>query len=447
MQSQTIHPAPHLRGTISVPGDKSISHRALIFSAIAEGDSRIRNLLLGEDVLATMRIMQQLGVKMSHKPEEIRPGETLIVHGVGLYGLRPSPRLLDCGNSGTTMRLMMGLLSAQPFESTLTGDHSLNRRPMERVIKPLAEMGARFDVEQKGGERTIRVKGTKKIGARDATTGGIKFHLPVASAQVKSALMLAALYAAEETLVIEPSPSRDHTERLLAAMGVKLFKKGNEVMIHPAEKLQPLDITVPGDFSSAAFFVVGGLIVPHSDLILKDVGINPTRSALADVLREMGGSVRIGKPRLIADEPVADIHVQSSPLRGFELKGEIIPKLIDEIPIFAVAAVCARGKSSVSDAAELRVKESDRIAVLAAELKKMGVVVEEKPDGLVLSGTLHEGKTRLMGGAFDSHGDHRIAMSCAIGALAAQNSSVISDVECVATSFPGFFEILHQLAS
>lgn len=437
MKSVTIHPAPHLRGAVAVPGDKSISHRALIFSALASGPSHIKNLLLGGDVMSTMRILQQLGVKMSHRPEELKAGDALTIFGAGLHGLRPSPRCLDCGNSGTTMRLMMGLLSAQPFESVLTGDHSLNRRPMERVIQPLGEMGARFEVEQKGGERYIRVKGTKKI------TGGKSFHLPVSSAQVKSALMLSALYAKEETLISELSPSRDHTERLLTAMGAKCFKKGNEIVATPAERLNPLDITVPGDFSSAAFFLVGGLIVPHSEVTLKNVGVNPTRSALADVLREMGGKITMGKPKMTADEPTTDITVCSSSLRGFELKGEIIPKLIDEIPVFAVAAACAGGKSTVSDAGELRVKESDRIAVLAEELQKMGVTIKEKPDGLTIEGT---GGPNLKGGAFDSHGDHRIAMSCAIAALTAGNSSVIRDVDCVATSFPGFFDILRQLA-
>ena len=295
-------------------------------------------------------------------------------------------------------------------------------------------------MEQKGDERYIHVKGTKKIGANGATTGGKNFHLPVASAQVKSAILLAALFAKEETLVVEPAASRDHTERMLAAMGARLFKKGNEVMIGPATKLKSVDITVPGDFSSAAFFLVGGLIVPHSEIVLKDVGVNPTRSALVDVLREMGGKLTVQKPRIVTDEPVADMMVQSSTLRAHDLKGEIIPKLIDEIPLFAVAASKARGQSSISDAAELRVKESDRIAVLAVELRKMGVNVTEKPDGLVLSGG-----APLRGGTLDSHGDHRIAMSLAIGALTAGNSSIISDIECVATSFPGFFEFLSQL--
>ncbi|MBI4411297.1 MAG: 3-phosphoshikimate 1-carboxyvinyltransferase [Deltaproteobacteria bacterium] len=438
MKSQTIHQAPHLRGEITVPGDKSISHRALIFSAISEGKSRIRNLLLGEDVLGTMRILQQLGVKMSHLPGEIRSGETLIVHGTGLHGLRPSATLLDCGNSGTTMRLMMGLLAAQPFESILTGDRSLNRRPMERVMNPLAEMGARFKVEHKGGERFITVQGAKKIGAGD----GKNFHLPVASAQVKSAIMLAALYAKEETLIVEPAPSRDHTERMLAAMGVRLFKKGNEVMVKPAVKLEAIDIAVPGDFSSAAFFLVGGLIVPSSEIVIKEVGVNPTRSALIDVLREMGGKLTVQQPRMAADEPVADLVVRSSSLRGHDLKGEIIPRLIDEIPIFAIAASQAKGRSTVSGAAELRVKESDRIAVLVEELGKMGASISEKSDGFVI-----EGGSKLKGGTFNSHGDHRIAMSCAIGALTIGNSSVISDIGCVTTSFPGFFDFLSQLTS
>lgn len=436
MVSKTIQPISHLRGTITLPGDKSISHRALIFSSLATGDSTIQNLLLGEDVLATMRIFQQLGVSMSHTPEELKEGDILTVHGVGLHGLKPTKEVLYCGNSGTTMRLLMGLLAAQPFDSTLTGDESLNKRPMERVTQPLSKMGAHFSIKEKGGGRLIHVKGKKHL------KGGTTHHLPVASAQLKSALLLAGLYASQETLIVEPASSRDHTERMLAACGATMEKKGSELMIQPIQSLKPLKLLIPGDFSSAAFFLVGALILPNSEVTLQGVGINPTRAALIEVLTEMGGKIEVSNRDLINDEPLADLSVKSSPLRGWDLHGEIIPKLIDEIPIFSIAASKAKGKSTISDAAELRVKESDRIQVLASELKKMGVSLEEKEDGLVI-----EGGSLFQSGTFLSHGDHRIAMSLAIAALSARNPSIIQDSDCIATSFPHFFEKMAQLSS
>lgn len=436
MSSQIIQPIKSLRGSISLPGDKSISHRSLILASLAEGDSQIKNLLLAEDVLATLRILQQLGVSMSHRPDEIRPGDTLVVHGVGLRGLKHTKEILDCGNSGTSMRLLLGLLAAQPFESTLTGDDSLNRRPMDRVIKPLTEMGARFSITQKDGKRLIKVKGSKYL--KKSTV----HHLPVATAQVKSAILLAGLYAPEETLVVEPSLSRDHTERMMTAAGVKLMRKGSEVMVYPVESLKPLNLTIPGDFSSAAFFLVGGLIIPDSEIALKAVGVNPTRAALIDILREMGGEVQVQKEHLRGDEPVADLLVQSSPLRVRDIGGDVIPKMIDEIPIFAIAAARAKGKTTISDAAELRVKESDRISVLAAELLKLGVPVEEKGDGLII-----EGGFPFKEGTFESHGDHRIAMSLAIAALSMRNPSTILNTGCISTSFPTFFQKIDELSS
>lgn len=434
--NQTIQPVKSLKGTISLPGDKSISHRSLILASLAEGESKINNLLLGEDVLATMRILQQLGVPMSHKPGELKDGETLSIRGVGLRGLKPTKEVLDCGNSGTSMRLLLGLLAAQPFESTLTGDESLNKRPMDRVMKPLIEMGAHYTVKEKEGGRLIKVKGAKLL------KGGVSHHLPVASAQVKSALLLAGLYAPEPTLVLEPTLSRDHTERMMAACGVTLVKRGLEILIEPAQILKPLETTIPGDFSSAAFFLIAGLIVPNSEITLESVGTNPTRAALVEILREMGGQVQVQSEHIIGDEPIGNLVVKSSKLRGIDVGGDVIPKVIDEIPIFSIAASKAKGSSTISNAAELRVKESDRISALLPELRKLGVSVEEKFDGFTVQGV-----DSFRSGTFESHGDHRIAMSFAIAALTTGNPSTIQNTECIATSFPDFFEKMAQLSS
>lgn len=430
MSSQSIHPAKSLKGEITVPGDKSISHRALIFASIAEGKSTIQNLLLGEDVLGTMRILQQLGVKMSHRPEELREGDVLTIEGSGLQSLKEPKDVLDCGNSGTTMRLLLGLLAAQPFEATLTGDPSLNKRPMDRVIEPLQKMGASFQIQQKSGRRLIVVKGSPK-------PQGIDYTLPVASAQLKSALLIAGLFAESKTVVRQRAASRDHTERLLQSLGANLKQSDQEIILQPAESLAPFNISVPGDFSSAAFFIVAGLLMPRSSLIIKNVGLNPTRSALLDVLGEMGASIEIQNKKNVSGEPMGDVLVRSSSLKAASIGGNIIPNLIDEIPIFSVAAAISEGKSQISDASELRVKESDRIAALSEELKKLGVVVEELKDGMNIFGgsTFHAGN-------FKSHGDHRIAMSLSIAALKADGPSVIEDVDCVSTSFPNFFKLL-----
>lgn len=418
--SQTIFPAKSLKGIISVPGDKSISHRALILASLAEGESHITNLLLGEDVLATMQILQDLGVKMSHQPHQIKAQDTLTIYGKGLHSLKASKNILYCGNSGTTMRLMLGLLAAQPFESVLTGDESLNKRPMERVIKPLTQMGAQFSIQESKGKRLIHVVGTSKL------KGG-EFVLPMASAQVKSALLLAGLYTKIPVMVIEPGFSRNHTEIMLGNMGVPL---------------KPLDFLVPNDFSSAAFFIVAGLVVPNSQLILKDVGLNPTRSAFIEVLKKMGGNIQIQNKKTMMGEEMGDLLVKSSSLKGYHLQGEVIPQVIDEIPIFAIAASCAKGKSEVSHAHELRVKESDRIKTVCLEVAKLGVSIQEKKDGFII-----EGGRSFQSGTFESHGDHRIAMSLAIASLLAPQASVINNVDCVATSFPSFFKILDRVKS
>ncbi|MDO8519628.1 MAG: 3-phosphoshikimate 1-carboxyvinyltransferase [Deltaproteobacteria bacterium] len=430
MKSETITPAKSLSGNFCVPGDKSISHRSLILAALAKGSSTIKNLLLGEDVLNTMRILKALGVSMSHQPEQLREGETLTVYGGKPFS--PPRENLDCGNSGTTLRLMLGLLSAQPFESVLTGDTSLNRRPMDRVMKPLEAMGARFEVLHEKGRRLIRVKG--------AHLKGIDFPLPVSSAQVKSALLLAGLFARGETTLTEPEESRDHTERLLRAMGAKLVSENRSLTLVPGTDLAPGNVEVPGDYSSAAFFVVAGLIVPGSQITIKNVGVNPTRIGLHDALLKMGGNITFKKERTVSGEPIADLLVKSSPLKAADIRKEI-PRAIDELPIFAVAATHAKGVSEVSDAGELRVKESDRIATLGAEMKKAGADFEEKKEGFKI-----RGGASFKAGTFKSHGDHRIAMSLAIASLTGSKPSVIEDTECVATSFPSFFNLLKSVS-
>lgn len=432
-----VKPLGRLKGTIQIPGDKSISHRALILASLAEGVSKIRHLLLAEDVLATLRILQQLGIRMSHKPEELKSGDELKIYGEGLNALRAPSGILDCGNSGTTLRLIMGLLAAQPFEATLIGDASLNKRPVERVQKPLEKMGGGFGVTyDRKGKRFIKSCNVREI------YGGIGHELPVASAQVKSAIMLAALYGTESTTIIEPAPSRDHTERMMSAMGVHVVREGTTTEIFPPKKINPIDLTIPGDLSSASFFIVGSLIIAGSEIRLTSVGLNPTRSAIIRVLMDMGGKIEIENYRTTAGEISGDLVCRSSSLSGFNLGGVLIPNIIDEIPIFSVAASVAQGTSSVFNAAELRVKESDRIKTMVAELSKMGVSIQEREDGFEISGG-----SPLKEGTYSSHGDHRVAMSMAIAALKAPKPSIIEDVECVNTSFPSFFGILEKLSS
>ncbi len=436
MNQFSLKPSRGLKGTIQVPGDKSISHRSLMFGALARGPSTIKGLLLGEDVLSTMKILMELGVTFSHKPEDLTPDTLLRVDGRGLRSFEKPKNILDCGNSGTSMRLMMGLLAGQPFESILTGDDSLNRRPMDRVMQPLELMGASFRVEESNGKRLIHVLG-------NPTLKGMQYTLPVASAQLKSALLLAGLHASSNTTLIQPELSRDHTERMLHSMGVEIEVQNLTLTLTPPQNdLTPFKMEVPSDFSSAAFFLVAGLIVPGSDITLKSVGLNPSRRALLDVLMRMGGDIAIINERLVSGEPIADLNVRSSELKGVNLDGDIIPNLIDELPIFAVAAACAQGVSVVSDAAELRVKESDRIETLVGELSKMGAAIKEKPDGFQIEG----GKAFIGGDGFQSHGDHRIAMSLAVASLIATSDTMIHDTDCVATSFPGFKNLLDELA-
>lgn len=413
-----ITPGGPLRGTVTIPGDKSISHRAVLLAALAEGRSLITGLLEGEDVRRTIAAFRALGVMMDG-PDRGR----LVVAGVGLRGLQPPAAPLDLGNSGTSMRLLAGLLSAQPFPTVLTGDASLMRRPMERVAAPLRLMGAQ--IATTGGCPPLTIG-----AARDLR--GIRYALPVASAQVKSAVLLAGLYATGETTVIEPAPSRDHTERMLAGFGYPLQRTGREITIHGGGRLRAATLTVPADLSSAAFFLVAASVTPGSALLLPKVGINPSRAGVLDILRAMGARITCRNEAMVNGEPVADLEVEAAPLHGLTIDPALVPLAIDEFPALFVAAARATGTTIVRGAAELRVKESDRLAVMASGLRRLGIAVEEFADGLAVTGGV------LGGGRVDSHGDHRIAMAFAIAGHGAQAPVVVEDCGNVATSFPDF---------
>lgn len=408
-------------GELTVPGDKSISHRALMLGGIAEGETEITGFLPGEDCLATLRALQDMGVRIQ-RPEE----DHVFVHGVGLDGLRPASAPLDMGNAGTAMRLFMGLLAPQRFDSTLIGDESLMKRPMERVAGPLRSMGAAIRTHD--GRPPVEITASTGLKAIDYT-------LPVASAQVKSAILLAGLQAFGRTHVTEPAPSRDHTERMLASFGVEVLRDGPTVAIGGGQTLRGTEVRVPGDFSSAAFFIVAGVLAADNGLLLRNVGVNPTRTGLIEMLRQMGADIRI-HPRSGGEangEPIADIEVRRSRLRGIKVPEALVPLSIDEFPVFFIAAACADGETLVRGALELRVKESDRLAVMAQGLTALGVENQLLSDGLWIRGS-----ERLGGGTIDSHGDHRIAMSFAVASLKARAPIEILDVANVATSFPSF---------
>ena len=416
-------PAGPLRGSVGVPGDKSVSHRALMFAALADGTSHIRGFLEGEDTRATAAVLQQLGVRI----ETPADGERL-VHGVGLHGLRASANSLDCGNAGTGMRLLAGLLAGQAFDSILIGDASLSKRPMRRVTNPLAAMGARIDTQD--GLPPLRVRGGQHLR-------GIRYELPVASAQVKSALLLAGLYAEGETEVIEPHPTRDYTERMLAAFGWPIAFEPGRAKLSGGHALRATDVDVPADFSSAAFFLVAASIVPGSELRLPAVGLNPRRTGLLEALRLMGADIRIENGKTSGGEPVGDLVVRHAPLHGIELPEALVPDMIDEFPALFVAAAVAEGSTVIRGADELRVKESDRLAAMATGLRALGIAVDETPDGA----TIHGGT--LAGGTVESLTDHRIAMSFAVAGLVAQAPVRINDCRHVATSFPGFMALAN----
>ena len=422
MQHWVASAGQPLSGSVRVPGDKSVSHRAVMLGAIAEGTTRIRGFLEGEDTRATARVFAQLGVRI----EAPNAGER-VVHGVGLHGLRGSDAPLDCGNAGTGMRLLTGLLAAQPFDSTVIGDESLSKRPMRRVTEPLAAMGALIDSEP-GGLPPLRIRGGANLRGVETTTA-------VASAQVKSALLLAGLYADGETSVREPHPTRDYTERMLAAFGWPIEFAPGVARLRGGHRLTAIDVDVPADFSSAAFFIVAATLIPGSELRIEAVGMNSRRTGLLEALRLMGADIREENRHEQGGEPVADFIVRHAPLHGIEVPAELVPDMIDEFPILFVAAACATGRTVVRGAAELRVKESDRIATMATGLRALGIEVQETPDGAVIEGG------RLWGGSVESHGDHRIAMSFAVAAQLADGDVRINDIANVATSFPGFVEL------
>jgi 3-phosphoshikimate 1-carboxyvinyltransferase len=423
-------PARQVSGAVAVPGDKSISHRALMLLGLAQGLSEVTGFLASEDCLASLAAMRALGVHIE------QPGPThVLVHGVGLRGLKGAGRALDMGNAGTAMRLFTGLLSAQAFDSQLIGDASLMKRPMERVAQPLREMGA--DVRTHNGTPPVDIRGRRSLH-------GIEYRMPVASAQVKSAVLLAALYADTATTVIAPAQNRDHSERMLVSAGVRLDIDGLRTTLHPPMQLANQRLNVPGDFSSAAYFIVAGLLGAASGgLKIENVGLNPTRTGLLDVLRAMGGNIEILHARESGAEPVADLLVHASELRGVEVPAELVPRAIDELPVLFIAAACARGETLVTGAEELRVKESDRIAAMSAGLEALGVAHSVLPDGMRIEGR-GEGPA-FGGGEVDSCGDHRVAMSFAVASLRAAGAIFIRDVANVATSFPGFVGLARSI--
>jgi 3-phosphoshikimate 1-carboxyvinyltransferase len=416
-----------LRGRIRLPGDKSISHRALMLGALADGTSQIGNFLPSADCLATLACIRGLGITV-----ETHDATTVTVHGRGLGGLYPPAAPLNCVRSGTTMRLLTGILAGQSFASMLTGEEQLLRRPMRRIVEPLRRTGA--DIKDTDGRAPLTIRGRR--------LKGYDHSLTIASAQVKSALLLAGLYAAGPTTVRQPGPARDHTERMLATMGASIETHGLKVTLSSTPSLAPLSLSIPGDISSAAFLLVGAALVPDSEVICEGVGLNPTRTGLLDVLQAMGAEITLSNEREEGNEPVADVTVRASELQGVEIDGDTVVRTIDEFPVLAVAATQAHGSTVVRDARELRVKETDRIATTAAELHKLGAQVEALPDGFIV-----EGPTPLRGALVSSHGDHRLAMALVVAGLVATGETVVQGADCIADSFPGFEELLAQLTS
>jgi 3-phosphoshikimate 1-carboxyvinyltransferase len=424
-----VNKAKRFKGEFSPPPDKSISHRAVIFSSLSKGKSVIRNLLKAEDPVSTMNAFRALGIAIEDRGEEI------IVNGKGIHGLTEPLNVIDCGNSGTTIRMLSGVLSGNPFFSVLTGDASLRKRPMARVINPLREMGARIIARADDRYPPVAVRG--------GNLRPVKYSMSVASAQVKSAILLAGLYAEGDTEITEPVKSRDHTERMLPAFGAEILVDGLHVRIRGGSELKGSDIDVPGDFSSAAFFIVGALLIRDSDITIRNVGVNPTRTGLLGALEKMGAKIETSNIRGLSGDPVADIHCRGGAgLRSIEITKEEIPALIDEFPILCVAATQAEGTTTIRGAGELRVKESDRIKSMATELRKMGADVDEFEDGLSI-----KGRSTLIGAEVESYGDHRIAMAMAIAGLIAEGTTGINDVGAINISFPGFFEIIRKMTS
>lgn len=428
---KTIRICQRLQGEVVPPGDKSISHRAAILNSLAKGKAEIDNFAPGADCLSTVRCLKALGVKIGRRGSRDSP--TLLVSGTGKDGLKEAGNVLDAQNSATTMRLLGGLLASQPFLSVITGDASLRNRPMGRLIEPLRLMGAEVMGRGRDSFAPLVIKGR---GLR-----GIDFTLPLPSAQIKSAILLAGLFAHGDTVLHEKIRSRDHTETMLGQMGVSLKSRGNSISLFPlSSSLTRLNLRVPGDISSAAYFLVAAAIHPNARIVIRDCGINPTRTGIIDVLLAMGVRLSIESERLEAGEPLADIVVESSELKGIEVGGDIIPRLIDEIPVLAVAACVARGKTVIRDAGELRVKESDRIATVANELSRLGARIEPLSDGMIIYGGRH-----LSGTEVDSHFDHRLAMSLAVAGLVAKGETVVKRANVAQVSYPAFWQTLEQL--
>ena len=419
------HPTQTLRGEMTVPGDKSISHRAIILSAIANGMTEITGVLEGEDCIATMQAFLSMGVTI-----EKHSGHRLLVQGVGMHGLTQPAHAIHCGNSGTSMRLLAGLLSAQSFNSQLIGDQSLSQRPMERIKHPLLQMGACL-------ETTTGTAPLSIIGGQ--TLKGIHYEMPHASAQVKSGILMAGLYATGKTTITEKQPTRDHTELMLQAFGYPVEKTEGQITIHGHGLCQGRQMEIPGDISSAAFFIVAACIIPGAELLIKKVGVNPTRTGIIDILKRMGAAIQIQNKRHYGNEKVADLFIKSAPLHGIEIPQSLIPSAIDEFPIILIAAAHANGQTILRGAQELRVKECDRIEAMAEGLRRLGIRVDTFPDGLCVEGG------QLQGGTVDSRQDHRIAMAFTIAGLVAKQPVYIHDCASIATSFPTFIHLSHQL--
>lgn len=418
--------ATSLSGEIHIPGDKSISHRAVMFGAIANGTTTVTNFLLGDDCLSTIACFRKLGIMIEQDENKVT------IHGKGLEGLIEPSEVLDVGNSGTTIRLLMGILAGRPFHNVLIGDHSIGRRPMTRVVKPLSLMGAKIDGKKQGEFTPISIRGG------DLT--GIEYNLPVASAQVKSSILFAGMQANGTTTIHEPAKTRDHTEQMIRQFGGEVESDGLTVKINGGQVLTASHVNVPGDISSAAFFIVAGAIVPNSEIVMKNVGLNPTRTGIIDVLKDMGADITIIPNAAEQFEPTGDIIIKTSELVGTTIEGDMIPRLIDEIPIIALLATQATGKTIIKDAHELKVKETNRIDTVVNELSKLGASIEATDDGMII-----HGKTTLESGEVSSHGDHRIGMMLAVAALISKGEVKLEDAEAISVSYPRFFEDLNNL--
>lgn len=419
--SYRVHKSGPLKGELLVPGDKSISHRAAILGALAEGTTVIKDYLQAEDTLATLRAVQKLGIQVDTFEQEV------IIHGRGLYGLQPASDPIDCGNSGTAMRLLAGVLAGQSFGSTLTGDESLLRRPMLRIVNPLREMGAKIELQENGTGPLI-FHPVPHLNA-------IHYSMPIPSAQVKSCILLAGLYAKGETMLVTPIATRDHTERMLEAFHYPITISGQKIRIKGGQRLAPTYIEVPSDISSAAFFIVAATIVPNSEIVLQNIGINPYRIGIINIIRLMGGHITFENEKVVGGEYVADIRVRSASLHGIDIPLDQVPLAIDEFPVLFIAAACAHGVTVLRGAEELHVKETDRIQVMAEGLKQIGVAVDPQPDGMLIEGG------KIKGGTVNSQGDHRVAMSFAIAGAVAEEETIVTHCENVATSFPNFVEL------